>query len=267
MSKIENLQTQNLHFGYPRVEILKGINFEAKQGEFVGILGPNGCGKSTLLKNFLKILTPNDGIVKIGDYSLKDFKQKELAKLLGFVPQKSSLMQPLLTEDVLLMGRYTNNSGFGGYKAEDYAKIKQIAKILDIEKFFGRVAISLSGGEFQRVLLGRALVGEPRALLLDEPTSALDLNYSIEILRICQHVIAEENMIGIIVLHDLNLASLFCHRIVLMKAGQIRYNGTPKELFKKEILKEIYGLDCEVLEHDGRPFIVPINNLITKDTL
>jgi len=131
-------------------------------------------------------------------------------------------------------------------------------RLLDVERFAKRSAHSLSGGEFQRVLLARALVSEPKILLLDEPTSALDLNYGVQMLKICENLTRELNLLSVAVLHDLNLAAMFCDELVMLKDGEIRYAGTAKQLYTKEILHEIYGLNCEILEHDGMPFVVPV---------
>ena len=108
------------------------------------------------------------------------------------------------------------------------------------------------------MLLARALVSEPKILLLDEPTSALDLNYGVQMLKICEDLTRELNLLSVAVLHDLNLAAMFCDELVMLKDGEIRYAGTAKQLYTKEILYEIYGLNCEILEHDGMPFVVPV---------
>ncbi|WP_169784270.1 ABC transporter ATP-binding protein [Campylobacter curvus] len=254
-----SVEIKNLGFSYDKKEILKGVDFAAKNGEFIGILGPNGCGKSTLLKNILKIIRPNCGVINIENKALNEYPLKQLAKILGFVPQRSVLNAPLLVEDIVFMGRFCHlKNQFSGYDEQDAKKVDEIMQMLDIKHFAKRIAASLSGGEFQRVLLARALVSEPKILLLDEPTSALDLNYAIEMLKICKKLTKQLNLLSIVVLHDLNLASLFCDRIVMLKDGRIRYDGVAKELYTSEILKEIYGLECEVIEHKGSPFVVPL---------
>lgn len=253
------MEVKNLEFSFYKKEILKGLNLTAKRGEFIGILGPNGCGKSTLLKNILKIYKPKSGIITLKDKSLKEYSQKELSQILGFVPQKSQISMPLLVEDIILMGRYSHlKSSFYGYEKKDLEAVDEIMKLLNLENFKKRVAFTLSGGEFQRVILARALVGKPEMLLLDEPTSALDLNYAVSILKICKSIVKKQNIACVVVLHDLNLASLFCDKIMFLKDGKVAYSGTAKELFTKEILNEIYSLKCEILEHENRPVVVAI---------
>ncbi|EEF14436.1 ABC transporter, ATP-binding protein [Campylobacter rectus RM3267] len=252
------MKINELCFSYGKKEILKNIDLNFKNGEFVGILGPNGCGKSTLLKNILKILSPNSGIITLKNKKLEDYSLKELAKILGFVPQKTILNMPLTVEDIVLMGRFCHlKSQFSGYDANDVEKTYEIMRLLDVEKFAKRSAHSLSGGEFQRVLLARALVSEPKILLLDEPTSALDLSYGVQMLKICENLTRELKLLSVAVLHDLNLAAMFCDKLIMLKDGEIRHAGAAKELFTKEILYEIYGLNCEILEHNGTPFVAP----------
>ncbi|CZE45874.1 ABC transporter ATP-binding protein [Campylobacter geochelonis] len=254
-----SLDVKKLEFGFGKKNILNNISLEALKGEFIGILGPNGCGKSTLLKNILQIYKPKSGIINIENKMAKEYSLKELSKIIGFVPQKSALAMPLLVEDIILMGRYSNlQSSFAGYSKEDYEAVDEVIKLLDLEKFKGRIAFSLSGGEFQRVILARALVSAPKILLLDEPTSALDLNYGVQILKICKSIIKKRNIIGVVILHDLNLASLFCDEILMIKDGEVAYKGAPNELLKKDILKEIYDLECEILHHENRAVVVPL---------
>ncbi|RDU65245.1 ABC transporter ATP-binding protein [Helicobacter sp. MIT 14-3879] len=236
--------------------LLQNINLVVKNGDFFGILGANGCGKSTLLKNILGFLKPKSGIIKILDNNIENYSIKDLAKIIGFVPQKSAITTPLKTIDVLLMGKYAMlEQYFISYSKDDYENVENIAEMLNISEFLYRNILSLSGGEFQRVLLARAMLKNPKILLLDEPTSALDLNYAIELLSICKEKF--NNICVVVVLHDLNLASLFCNKIVFLKKGKNLYQGGVKELFTKDILKDVYDLNCDVIKHNNLPFILP----------
>lgn len=254
-----SLEVRNLSFNYGKIPLLKDISFKVANGEFVGILGPNGSGKSTLAKNLLGILPINAGEIKIFDKEIQSYDIKSLSKIIGFVPQKSALMLPLLVKDVLLMGRYSNLQRlFASYSKADLDEVAQIAQKLRIEKFLERSILSLSGGEFQRVLLARALLKRPKILILDEPTSALDMNYAVELLNLCEGLLKSENITIIAILHDLNLASLYCEKIIFLKEGRLLYNGHTNALFTHEILKEIYNAKCEILEKNGRKFVLPV---------
>ena len=247
-----------LNFSYGKRAILQDVCLNLERGKFYGILGPNGCGKSTLLKNILQILKPASGIIEINGKRASEYGLKELAALIGFVPQKTALAAPLSVKEILLAGRFCRlKSAFSGYDASDHAKVEQMAELLDVKKFLERSAFELSGGEFGRVLLARALVSEPEILLLDEPTGALDMNYAIEAMSICENLTRSLNLTSVIVLHDLNLASLFCDEILMLKDGVVRYRGSASELFTPQIIKEIYGFDALIVENLGTKFILP----------
>lgn len=257
---MEEILIKDLKFSYDSNggDLLKDININISKGEFIGILGPNGCGKSTLLKIILKYLKNEKGVIKISNKNLKEYKQSELSKILSFVPQKSSLSMPLTVEDLIFMGRVPHmKNKWTGFDKEDKEKVDEIIKILNLEKFRNRQVFSLSGGEFQRVLLARALVQETKIVLLDEPTSALDMNYALEIMKLTLKFVKEKNITAIMVLHDLNLASMYCDRVIFLKNGNIVYTGKPKELYKKEIFEEVYGFSCEILENNGFPYVIP----------
>ena len=258
MKKDISIENVSFSYGLSEENLLNEINLNIEKGKFIGILGPNGCGKSTLLKVILKYLHPRQGIIKIDNKELKEYSQSELAEILSFVPQKSALTMPLTVEDVVYMGRvpYIKNRWIG-FDREDSEKVEKIMQMLKIDKFKNRVIYSLSGGEFQRVLLARALVQNTNIMLLDEPTSALDMNYALEIMKLTSYFVKNENLTAVMVLHDLNLASMYCDSIILLKEGKIAYEGTPKELFKPEILEEIYGFNCEVIENNGFSYVIP----------
>ena len=258
MKRDISIENASFSYGLGEENLLDKINLNIEKGKFIGILGPNGCGKSTLLKVILKYLNPKEGIIKIENKELKEYTQSELAEILSFVPQKSSLTMPLTVEDVVYMGRvpYMKNK-WTGFDREDREKVEKIMQMLKIDKFKNRVVFSLSGGEFQRVLLARALAQNTNIMLLDEPTSALDMNYALEIMRLTSYFVKNESLKAVMVLHDLNLASMYCDSIILLKNGKIAYEGTPKELFRPEILEEIYGFNCEVIENNGFSYVIP----------
>ena len=258
MKKDISIENVSFSYGLSEENLLNEINLNIEKGKFIGILGPNGCGKSTLLKVILKYLHPRQGIIKIDNKELKEYSQSELAEILSFVPQKSSLTMPLTVEDVVYMGRVPHiKNRWIGFDREDREQVEKIMRMLKIDQFKNRVIFSLSGGEFQRVLLARALVQNTNIMLLDEPTSALDMNYALEIMKLTSYFVKNENLTAVMVLHDLNLASMYCDSIILLKEGKIAYEGTPKELFKPKILEEIYGFNCEVIENNGFSYVIP----------
>lgn len=254
------IKIKNLYFSYDKKNILKDINLDIKRGQLTGILGPNGCGKSTLLKNILGHLSPDSGEVIINDINIKNISQKELAKILGSVPQKSSLNSALSVIDFVLLGRLPHlTSTWLGYSKNDKKIARNKIEQLNLKEFENRIALSLSGGEFQRVLLARALTQEPQTLLLDEPTSALDLNHAIELLSEVKKLIKTQNLTGIVVLHDLNLASLFCDELVVMKKGKIISQGTPEDIITENLIFKVYDLKTKIIKNKNKkPYVIPI---------
>lgn len=254
------IKIKNLNFSYGDKQILKNINMEIQKGKLIGILGPNGCGKTTLLKNILGYINRNTDSIEIFGKKEKGYSQKEKARIMAFVPQKSSLMTDISVEDFVVMGRLPHlKNNWEGYTVKDKEISRNILKMMKLEKFEKRIALSLSGGEFQKVLLARALTQEPKILLLDEPTSALDLNHAVELMQITEKLVKDKNITSVVVLHDLNLASMFCEELYMMKDGEVLYRGTPKEIMTKEILKEIYNLNCEIVYgKEEKPYILPV---------
>ena len=253
------IKINNLNFNYGDKQILKNMKLEIKKGKLTGILGPNGCGKSTLLKNILGYIgKENENNIEILGKKSKNYTHKEKSRIMALVPQKSNLMSSMSVLDFVTVGRLPHlKNSWEGYSKKDIDFVNEILEKLGLKKFSSRIALSLSGGEFQMVLLARALIQEPKILLLDEPTSSLDLNHAMDLMSTVKKLVENLNITGVVVLHDLNLASIFCDEIVLMKTGKLVYKGIPKEVLTEKKIKEIYNLDCKVIYNEGKPYVIP----------
>ncbi|MBF7042079.1 ABC transporter ATP-binding protein [Campylobacter volucris] len=257
------LKIKDLNFKYKDSDCLKNINLHINNGDFLGILGTNGSGKSTLMKNMLKILHPYNGEIEFLDLDLKKYSIKEYSKHIGFLPQNSNINVSLKVIDILLMGKYANlKYFFSNYSKKDCDDVYKLASSLKIDKFLQRDILSLSGGEFQKVLLARALLKKPKILFLDEPTSALDISASVEILSLCEELVKDKNIAVVAILHDINLASLFCNKLIFLKNGIIKYKGFANELLNKEVIRDIYNINCEIINQNNKKYI-----LISKEKL
>ena len=253
-----SLKLKNLSYSYGDNEILKDINYEFLPGELIGILGANGCGKSTLLKVIMGFLEKEKGDISLNNLDVKILSRRDFAKKVSFIAQKSSQNLNFTVLEVLKLGRVPHlKNSFKGLDKEDEKIIEDVIKKLNLQDYVNRDIKSLSGGEFQRVLLGRAFIQEGEVILLDEPTSALDINFSLEFLELLKERVKNKNLIGIIVIHDINLASLFCDKILFIKDGEISISGKPKEVIKKEWLKKIYDFAPEVLDLNGNIYVLP----------
>ena len=270
MSSRAVLEAGALHFSYSDAPILNGLDLTVRRGEIVGVLGPNGSGKTTLLKNLLVYLKPTSGSIAYytpEDLTLdaiphaadsRDLTPGRLAKLAALVPQRSGGGGSLTVYEMVMLGRLPHlESRWAGFSDLDRDTVECTMHGLGILRFRDRSCATLSGGEFQKVLLARALVQETEMLFLDEATANLDMHHAVEIMDlVCERADDERTVVA--VMHDLNLAASYCDRVVLMKDGVVRYEGAPREVYRPEVIRDIFGVDLYLSEdEDGVPFVLP----------
>jgi iron complex transport system ATP-binding protein len=248
---------QNLSFSYTEELVVNEVSFSIADGEFVGIIGPNGAGKSTLLKLMDGILQSKGGRIYIKEKLLQKYTRKQLAKMIGFVPQHFTTAFSFSVSDVVLMGRYSHLSPFSSESTEDYQIIEKSMKSTDVWKFRHRQFGNLSGGEKQRVVLASALAQEPQILLLDEPTSSLDIKYQYQFYSILQELQQSRGLTIVVVTHDINLAARYCRRLILLKNGKLVDDGSPDKVITKKMMESVYEVEVEILSHprDGKPLL------------
>lgn len=238
-----NIKTENINVTLEKNNILKGINIEVDNKEFVGIIGPNGSGKSTLLKCIYRILKPSEGVIKLDGIDMKNISIKESSKKLSVLSQHNNYNFDFTVKEIVLMGRAPYKKFMERDNKEDYDIVNDALEKVDMLEFKDRSFQSLSGGEQQRVILARALAQKPKCLILDEPTNHLDIKYQLSLLNIVKSL----NLTIISAIHDLNIASMYCDRLFVMKNGRIVGMGTPQEVLTKEFIKEIYDIDVEIV--------------------
>ncbi|MBE0433767.1 heme ABC transporter ATP-binding protein [candidate division WOR-3 bacterium] len=245
------LETKEICFSYDARRVIDNVSLAVESKEFLGIIGPNGAGKSTLLRLMCGILEPESGHVALFGQSLAGQTPRLIAQQVAFVPQETHFALNFTVEDIVLMGRYPYQRPFGRDKAEDIEATDQAinaAGIVDLRK---RPVNSLSSGERQRVVLARAIAQTPRILLLDEPTSHLDLLHQYRIMELLSNLNARGLTVAV-VHHDLNLASLYCRRLVVMHHGKVHCQGTPGQLLTEKILNEVYGTEVRIIRHPDK---------------
>ena len=236
--------------GYPQV--LNDVSFDIEPGKFLAILGNNGVGKSTLLKCFNHILKPDAGEVLLDGQNLLKMSCREVAKQVAFVSQSVPSTQ-MTVHDVVMLGRRPYMKW--GFTPEDHAIVHEAMDRLGLNAMRGRFLGQLSGGEKQKVMLARALAQQPKALLLDEPTSALDIQNQYQVLKIVRDICHKDNMVAVVVIHDLNLALRFCDHFLLLKDGKVYRHGD-RSILDSTALKEVYGVDAKVVEIEGRHMVL-----------
>ena len=239
------LTLKNIGFKYGPLKTLKGINLRIEAGEILGILGPNGSGKTTLLKIMDGILAPQEGEILIKDGPLSSSGRSNIAKEVAMVAQEVHFSFSFSTLEVVLMGRFPHlkRLKFEGRRDMDAAlEALRATHCIGLEQ---RSIHELSGGEKQRVLIARALAQEPKIILLDEPTSFLDLKFKREIFRLISSLSQVKGLSVVIVSHDINLASQYCHRLMMLKNGSIFKMGNPDQVITASNVGAVY--DCPVL--------------------
>ena len=235
-----NLTIDNVSVSIASQKIVHGISLQVSKNQFVGLIGPNGCGKSTLLKSVAKLLEPSQGVITLGDENVQNLSNKQLAKKLGVVGQFHEVNFDFSIRDMLLLGRSPYKGLMERDNALDYELVEKVLLELDLEKMADRSFLSLSGGEKQRVILGRTLVQQPKFLVLDEPTNHLDIKHQLSILKTVSFL-----PIGVFAaLHDLNLAARFADYLYAMKDGRIIKEGKPEEVLTEAVIKELYEVEC-----------------------
>jgi iron complex transport system ATP-binding protein len=242
-----------VEFKYNGNPILEDVTFAVEKGEVVSILGPNGVGKTTLLRCINGILKPSSGQVMVEDRNVLELDAMAVARRIGYVAQHQSAGK-ITAFDAILMGRRPH---IRFRVSENDLKIVDGAiKSLRLEKLALRPIDRMSGGELQKVALGRAMVQEPRLLLLDEPTSSLDLKNQVEILKLIRRIVGQHLVCAVMTLHDLTTALRFSDKCLFLKNGGIHAAVDPREV-TADIIKEVYDIAVEIHHHNGFPFVIP----------
>ena len=250
------LRVQGISFSYKSEKVLKNVTFDVKEGELVAILGPNGVGKTTLLRCINAILKPRHGTILIDSEDIGHLHGMEVAKKIGYVAQKSESAR-LTAFDAILLGRKPHIRW--NVSKHDMEIVDAAIKKLGLEHLMLRYIDEMSGGEFQKVCIARAIVQEPKVLLLDEPTASLDLKNQLEILGFVKHVVSGHGITGLMAVHDLNTALRYSDRFLFMKSGKILAYGTIDDV-TSDMIEEVYGVKVMLEDCKGHPVVIPLGS-------
>ncbi|GAB3800637.1 adenosylcobinamide amidohydrolase [Virgibacillus kimchii] len=244
------IEVNNISGGYQQAEVLKNITFTVKKGELFGVIGPNGSGKTTLLKTISRILDVKEGEIRIKGKSVSGYSAKSFAQLVAVLPQNSVQTFSYTVKETVSLGRYAHQRGlFQSMTRKDEEMIEEVMKQTGVAAYRDMPIDALSGGERQRVFLAQALAQDPEILLLDEPTNHLDIAYQKELLDVLKTWTKEKSLTVISIFHDLNLAGLYCDRILLLQNGKKVICDKSREVLKKEGIQEAYGAAIEAHPH------------------
>ena len=254
------ITVEDFSCGYRKGIVLKDISFEVKTGEFVGLIGPNGSGKTTFIRAISGLLPPRKGFILLDEKAVGGMGRKELATKVAVVTQSQEATAPFSVEEFVLLGRVPHWGRFQLLETKrDVQMAEKVMALTGISRLRGRGMGELSGGERQLANLARALAQEPDLLLLDEPTAHLDIGHQVQIMHLLKKL-NEEGLTIVAVLHDLNLASLYCKRLVLLHKGRLQKVGQPQEVLTEKIINEVYETSIIVREAPGMslPLVFPV---------
>ncbi|MFI1236353.1 ABC transporter ATP-binding protein [Nocardia salmonicida] len=259
-SPVHRLAADAVSLGYGERVIVDELSLDIAPGVVTTVIGPNGCGKSTLLKSLGRLLRPREGQVVLDGKAISSMKTKDVARVIGMLPQTPVAPEGLTVADLVARGRHPHQSWLRQWSADDETEVAAALAQTGIADLADRTLDELSGGQRQRAWISMALAQGTDILLLDEPTTYLDLAHSLEVLDLVDRLHAEYGRTVVMVLHDLNLAIRYSDELVVMRAGRIVTRGKPADIVTADLLAEVFGLEATVLTDpvSGRPMVVPI---------
>jgi iron complex transport system ATP-binding protein len=260
MSASHQLLAAGLDLGYGDRQIVSALDLTLPAGKLTVIVGANACGKSTLLRGLARLLTPSRGAVYLDGKPIHQMPTREVATILGVLPQSPIAPDAITVTDLVGRGRYPHQGWFRRWTPEDDAAVAQALAATDTLELADRPVDELSGGQRQRVWIAMALAQQTDLLLLDEPTTFLDINHQVEVLDLLTDLVKNSGRTVVVVLHDLNLACRYADHIVAMKSGRILAEGAPVEVISEAVVKDVFGMTSRVVVDpvSNTPMIVPI---------
>jgi iron complex transport system ATP-binding protein len=259
MTQNHQLMAAGLHLGYADREIVSDLNLNIPAGKLTVIVGANACGKSTLLRGLARLLTPSKGAAYLDGKPIHQMPTREVATLLGVLPQSPIAPDAITVADLVGRGRYPHQGWFRRWTSEDDAAVEKALVATDTLDLSQRPVDELSGGQRQRVWIAMALAQETGLLLLDEPTSFLDVAHQVEVLDLLTDLVRSSGRTIVAVLHDLNLACRYADHLIAMRSGAIVAEGTPSAIVTPLLVSEVFGMTSEVIPDpvSGTPMVVP----------
>lgn len=257
------ISAKNLKVGYEEKIIIDDLSITINKGEVVSIIGPNGCGKSTLLKTLSRMIKPVSGNVYIEDKDIKTMKNKKIAQKICLLSQHNNAPMDLTVEELVYFGRIPHKKWYETKNSEDKEIVDWAIENTGLTKYKNTPIGALSGGERQRAYIAQALCQKPDVLLLDEPTTYLDISYQLEVMELVRTINEKFNITIVMVLHELNQASKYSDRLIIMKKGCIVSDGCPNKIVNKEVIKDVYNIECDIDKDPitNKPRIHPIKTI------
>jgi iron complex transport system ATP-binding protein len=253
------LKGESVRVGYGERAVIEGLSLQVKHKEITALVGPNGSGKSTLLKTLARLLKPSAGAVYLDGKIITKMPTSEVAREIAILPQGPVAPAGLTVSELVEQGRYPHAGPLRMLRQQDYNHIAEALELTDMQQFANRALDSLSGGERQRAWVALALAQATPVLLLDEPTTFLDIGHQLEVLELVKKLNIEKEMTIILVLHDLNQAARYAHRMIALNEGKIVADGSPAEVLTPGLLAEVFGVHAHIIQDPvrGTPVCLP----------
>ena len=253
------LRTDRLTVGYDDKTVITELTVGIPDGQVTAIVGPNACGKSTLLRGLARLLKPSGGEVILDGLDINTMHTKEVARRLGLLPQTSLAPEGITVADLVSRGRFPHQKVLRQWSPSDAEAVAEAMRATAVEELSGRLVDELSGGQRQRVWVAMVLAQETSLVLLDEPTTYLDIAHQVELLDLFAKLNREQDRTVVAVLHDLNHACRYADHIIAMKSGQIVVQGNPNEVITEQLVEDVYGLRCQIIDdpQTGTPLVIP----------
>jgi iron complex transport system ATP-binding protein len=257
------LAAEHVTLAYDDSVVVRDLELQLTEGSFTAIVGPNGCGKSTLLRALGRLMRPASGQVLLDGRAIARTPTREVARVLGLLPQAPVAPDGLTVADLVARGRHPHQTWLRQWSRDDEAVVAEALAWTDLAGLADRPFDAPSGGQRQRAWISMALAQGTDLLLLDEPTTYLDLSHQIDVLELVGRLHAERGRTVVVVLHDLNLAARYAQRLVAMKDGALVASGTPDEVLTEALLADVFDLEARVLPDPvtGTPMVLPVRRL------
>lgn len=258
MGNVKSIDVKRLNFSWGELKTLTDVSFSLYPGEMMAVLGPNGAGKSTLLRLLSGFLKPQTGSVRIEPFGeVSGLNRRDASRIMALVPQYSSIFLPYSVRKLVEMGRFPYTGMFGAFSGADSEAVERALETTGMAALEDRPVTTLSGGEFQRAIIAKALAQEPEILLMDEPTAHLDISAQMTILGIVKRHSERAGVTVITVLHDINLAAAFFDRILVLGEGEVIADGPVEETLTEEIIERAYDWPVRTVDINQRTIIIP----------
>jgi iron complex transport system ATP-binding protein len=254
------LRAENLALGYDGAAVVTDLTFDVPTGSVTSIIGPNGCGKSTLLRGLGRLIAPRAGRVLLDGKPIGTLPTRQVARRVSILPQSPIAPPGLTVADLVSRGRHPRQRWYEQFSVLDEATLRHVLNSTGMLDLAGARLEELSGGQRQRAWISMTLAQETDIMLLDEPTTYLDLAHQVELLELIVRMNREHNRTVLMVLHDISLAARYSDHLVAMKNGAIVTQGTPEQVVRPDVLRDVFGLAAQVVTEPtaGRPHVIPL---------